>query len=245
MSLRINKIKSSNVDHLDKYNNQLMKDKIIPDYPSSIILCGSSGSGKTTTLLNILTRKEFYGGILQKKNIFLISATAHADSMFRGLKLPKENIISTNLISNAENIITEREEEVKKKGFKNIAPLCIIFEDITAEKKLSRSKCLIKAFVQNRHLGIITIVSCHKFKSIDRSCRLSANHLILFPFTKSEEKTLIEEFTPPRTSEKEFAAMINYAWSADKTNTRPFLYINMKAPFKTRYRRGFDQIMEI
>ena len=68
-----------------------MKDGIIPRFPFSILISGRSGSGKTNVLLNLLTRKEFYGSYFHYTVVFSPTAGA-GDDVYDILKLPKENI---------------------------------------------------------------------------------------------------------------------------------------------------------
>jgi hypothetical protein len=56
----------------------------------------------------------------------------------------------------------------------------------------------------------------------------------------SEMELLVEEFTPPGMSKKNFMAMVQHA-TKEKHN---FLHINMKVPFEERYRKNLDTILE-
>ena len=52
-------------------------------------------------------------------------------------------------------------------------------------------------------------------------------------------KLLIDEFTPPRMSGKEFEEVINYCTEGEFD----FLHINMKVPMKERFRKNIDEIL--
>ena len=69
------------------------KDQIMPRYPFSMMITGSSGSGKTNLMINILTKMNLYGKYFHK--IIVFSPTAGStDDMYKQLKLPKENFVA-------------------------------------------------------------------------------------------------------------------------------------------------------
>ena len=51
---------------------------------------------------------------------------------------------------------------------------------------------------------------------------------------------LVEEFTPPGMTKKDFMSMVMHA-TKEKHH---FLHINMKVPFNERYRKNLDTILE-
>ena len=71
LDLRIRKI-DSNKDNLP--TTPLMKAGVIPGFnQGSVCLVGSVRSGKSTLLVNLLTRPVFYGNYFKKKDKYLYS----------------------------------------------------------------------------------------------------------------------------------------------------------------------------
>jgi hypothetical protein len=60
-------------------------------------------------------------------------------------------------------------------------------------------------------------------------------------WTPPETQAVVDDFNPPNCSKKTFLNVIQQANGDD----HGFLYINMKAPFSTRYRKNFDEIISI
>lgn len=223
----------------------LMKNNSIPSFAQSILLVGASGSGKTTVLLNLMTRKEFYKDFFDF--VFLFSITAELDDTFNILKIPDRRKISNekDMIEGLKSIVEAQKELIETRGLLGAPKVCLIFEDLTANKKLMRSKAFTDIFTAGRHLNLQVIVCIHKYKSLPRTQRLQAMNIIYFRGSKSEVEQLAEDFTPPRFSKKEFIQLIEFATDADKDNKHNFLYICNKVPFKIRYRKNFTTVLEL
>ena len=80
----------SDKDNIEQ--RQLMQQNIIPRFASSVYLVGSSASGKSTLLLNLMLKPQFYGGYFDE--VWHFSETAGIDSLAKQLKIPKKNQIN-------------------------------------------------------------------------------------------------------------------------------------------------------
>ncbi len=84
------------------------KDQIMPKFPFSMMITGSSGSGKTNLMINIMTKPSLYGKYFHRIAIFSPTAGS-ADDMYKKLgKIPKENFISTMTPAHIESVIEHR-----------------------------------------------------------------------------------------------------------------------------------------
>ena len=223
----------------------LMEKCTIPRFPQSVLLVGSSNSGKTTLLLNLMLNKDMYNGYFDFTILF--SRTAHLDDSFKKLKIKNEHIFDEekDMIQNMEEIVEAQKRNVENKGITNSPKILLIFEDATTNEKLLRNKTFKSLFTLGRHLNIMVIVMIHKYKSLPRVCRLNAMNIIFFRASADETDQLVDDFTPPGYSKKEFKQIVEWATTPDKDNAYNFLYMCNKLPFKEKFRKNFDTIITL
>jgi len=217
----------------------LMKKNIIPRHPSSVIFNGSSGSGKSTLLLNLLTRKEFYKDYFD--HIFLISPTGGSDDLFGHLKIPPDHIDVSLDISFLEKILEKQKNIIEKKGIDGAPRILVIFEDVQGNAKYMKESAFLKCYIANRHYGLSVYLCGQSYTRTPRACRLQANNVFYFKGSGSELEKISEEYCPPGVKKKEFAKMVDQATSEPFS----FMHINMREPFKTRYRKNLGTIMTV
>ena len=219
----------------------LMKE-IGLEHPFSLVY-GGTGSGKSVSVLNILTLPQMYGNYFDQ--VFLFSVTGNSDDSFDVLDLDKKNIVTTDMIQRLKKILQKQKAAVERRGIDKAPKVCIIFEDLTANKKLMNSPDFLRSFVQNRHASLSVLACCHKMNALVRTARLNSNHHFIFPCSESEVSRITEQHQPPELKKHEFEGLIRYAFTPSDDNTHPFLWINTKQPTKTLFRRSLDQILEL
>lgn len=223
-----------------------MAADIIPRHASSCIFNGSSGSGKTMLLVNLLTRPQFYGPDANGKRyfelIFMFSPTAdNGDDLVNHLKLDKKHIFTEFDISTLENIISTQKNIITSRGLKKSPKILIIFEDIQSDSKFMNSKPFLKCFIQCRHLNISTFLLGQSWTKTPRACRLQANNIFFYQGSGSEVDLLVNEFCPPKMKKKDFEDLIDEATKKKYS----FLHINKRVPFADRFREGLDTIFHL
>lgn len=226
---------------------QSMMDNIIPRLGSSTIINGKSGSGKTNLLLNLCLKKEFYGK--QKESdkhgyfelTFLFSPTAESDDLSEHLGLDKKRIVTDDFENKLEHIFEVQERIIKSKGLDKSPKILLIFDDLQANAKFMRSKIFIRSFIANRHANITTIFLSQSFTRTPRVCRLQCSNIMIFPASQSEIDLLVEEFTPPNTTKKEFFDLVKHA-THDRFN---FLHICCRVRPEERFRKNLNVILTI
>jgi hypothetical protein len=217
---------------------QLMEDDIIPRHPSSVIFNGSSGSGKSVLLLNMLTRPEFFGGYFD--TIHLFSPTGGSDDLFDVLDLPEEQIHIDMNVDDLNDILKAQREEIESKGVDKVKKILIIYEDVQGNGKFMRSKPFLQSFIANRHFGVSTWLCGQSWTRTPKACRLQANNIFYFAGSGSENELLAGEYSPPGMKKKEFMALLQQG-----TRGRyDFVHINNRAPHAERYRRNLDTIID-
>jgi len=221
-----------------------LMEQIDLKHPFSLAVTGMTGSGKTVAVLNLLTNPDMYGaGYFDE--IYLFSATANSDDSFESLNLDSKHIITTGMISKLKKILQKQVKAVETRGIDKAQKLCIILEDLTSQVKLMGSPEFTKLFVQNRHMNASVFACSHKYHALLRVARLNANHHFIFPCSESEVARVVDEHQPAGLKRHEFEQLIAYAFTPDEENVRPFLWINLKVPVKTRFRRSLDQVLEL
>lgn len=220
-----------------------MKDGTIPRFPFSILISGRSGSGKTNVLLNLLTRKEFYGNYFHYTVVFSPTA-GNGDDMYDILKLPKENIKNDFSENDLNQLIQSRKAMIEEKGIewtsKNSRVL-IILDDIIADTHFLNSPGALKMFALLRHYLCSVVVLTQSYKKIPRSLRLNVNGTIIFPATQSEVEILLDEITPAGLKKRDFERLITDATEGQYD----FLYINNHAEPGKRIRQNIDNIIDL
>jgi len=219
------------------------KNKILPNFPASIVISGRSGSGKTQLLLNILSRGDLWGNYYH--TILIFSPTANdLDDTYKSLNLKKENFIKNFDPSILQTILNNRKEQIIKQGIETVAKtdrVILIFDDCIAEKKFLDSKENLMMFTLLRHYLCSVCILSQSLKKIPRSIRINSNFLCIFPSLESEIMIMIEELCPSNINKKQFRQIINYC-----TKGRyDFMTINNHAEPDKRIRHNLYEIIDI
>jgi hypothetical protein len=222
---------------------QGVKDGKLPEFPCVYSFSGLSKSGKSTLIRKVLTDPKLMGGFFH--TIVLFSPTADADTTItRDLDLPEENIITNFTEDDLDQIITARREEIKKKGYNRTARknrVCLILDDCISNQRFLKSKMMVDLCATVRHLLITTIFAVQSFNRVPRVCRLNLRGIIFFRANRNEVDVLCQECCPPQLKQDEFRQLIHYATDEPYSH----LTINRDEPFKTRYRKNFDTVLEL
>ena len=224
---------------IDKNNQklpQMMRDDVIPRHPFRMLNSGSSGSGKSMLVLNLLQRKGFFD------EIFLFSPTARGDQIQGLLDLDEDHIcdeLNDSGVEQLEYVFNKQNELVEEKGYLQSPKVLIIFDDIISSPRFMNSNTFKRCFIQGRHINMSVIVNTQKYHSIPRTMRLNCTDIAFFPSSQSEVSRIADEYTPPSKTVKQFTTLINYA-TAEPYN---FLYINTRA--KRKYRKNLDVYLSI
>lgn len=230
----------------DKQNipqKQASKKGICARFPFSWVISGRSGSGKSQLLLNVLSRPDLLGNYFHL--ILIFSPTAgDLDDTYKALKLPKENYIKDFNTDTLQTILENRKKLINDKGIDWVAKnnrVCLIFDDMIAEKTFLNSPETLKMFTLLRHYLCSVVICSQSFKKVPRSIRINANWLCIFPSLQSEVQIMLDEITPSGITKKEFLKIIDYC-----TEGRyDFMNINNHADPKERIRKNLSEIIDI
>jgi hypothetical protein len=218
---------------------------IIPSHPFAVIFNGMRGSGKTQLCVNLVTRPNFYGEDEKGNKYFdltyFFSPTGKVDDLVKYLDIDEEKIFVKFDSSELDKIYEEQKKIIEKKGIEKSPKILIIFDDIQSDQPFMRSKLFKQVFFMGRHFNISCILLGQSWTQTPRHCRVNATNIFFFPGSNSEVKLMVDEYTPPRMSKKQFNKLIMDA--TDENHN--FLHINKQVNFKTRFRKNLNIIFEL
>jgi len=222
-----------------------LKNKDFPGFPSTSVFVGMPGSGKTNTFIHMLTSPLFWNKFFDK--IYLFGPTVKSDQLYEIIKVPDEQIVAdqNEFLPKLKEALDE--QQAMMESSKSEAPkLLFVFEDITSYyDKIQKKPEFARCYTQVRHLKGCSVSMVHKYKAFNRTARMSTQHILVWKCNKTEIKQLYEDFGPTSLTEKEWFDLVRYCHEPTEDCDKPFLYINMFAPEKTRFRKCFTEILQL
>jgi hypothetical protein len=205
-----------------------------PRLPSSGALLGPTASGKTTTLVAMLT------GPMKKcfDYLWIFSPSARLDSSYEPLEKHIRGLKGGGLVDEwdeqklHEIVQKQREEsEMEKRRGDTTRPLtatCIVLDDWIDRPDLMHKQggLLVSLFIRNRHYGLSCIVLSQKMTSVSLTCRTNFRWMCIWRLRSAAElECVFSELSalyPIQTLRQIYEVAINdqdFSW----------LYVNMSA----------------
>lgn len=195
---------------LTVYGNGGQKDKkakfLKPNLPHPVfrwILLGSSGSGKTNLLKNIVfNKKEFgYGSYFDEIYAWIGNKD---DYDFFKKKIKQRNIKNIKLFRefNADRLKElwneiKQDEEEEEEDNEEPNRILFIFDDMILQGISNRAKfgVLDDIFIRGRHFGLSLIISTQKYSMLNQNMRKDncTNISVFYPMNEEELKTIWQE----------------------------------------------------
>ena len=184
----------------DKTDNFSIKVNQLFDIPFRLILCGSSGQGKSNLLINLLLNNNFgYTDIFDGDRIMIFSPTIKSDEKLNIL-VNEKDIPSSNLFENFSDDLLEEVYDLLVDDFKDAISngekpkhTLIILDDLAFSSKLSkRFSALGKVFCNGRKFLVSCICLTQTYTSIAKNIRINSSGLIIFN-TSNKELEIIEK----------------------------------------------------
>ena len=155
-----------------------------------------------------------------------------------------ENFIEEFGQKELENLISSRKKLIDEKGIEWVAKksrVCIILDDIIANRKFLESQTALKLFALLRHYLCSIVIAVQSYTKLPRALRLNCNAIFCFPCLQSEIEVLIDEITPPGIKKRDFQKIISYCTEGQYD----FIYINNHDKPENRIRKNMDEIIDL
>ena len=249
MSLTSEDLKIKKIDVPDsEYKSEVPKhfeEGWFPGFPSTTMICGPPGRGKTNLFINLLTNEKMWNKLFDE--IYWYGPTIKSDKLYKTIKVRDENVVEDpkKIIPDLEKKLKEQTKKVKENPA--TAPkVLFVFEDMTAFFNTVQSKPEFhRCYTQIRHVKGAAVTMVHKYHAFNRTNRTSSQHIILFKANKKDIDHLYEEHGPSDMPVKDFRRLVNWALTPTEDCPKPFFYVNTTAEDSKQYRRNFDTIIEL
>ena len=202
---------------IDKTDSYYTPMDGIPDLPVRMVVVGKSQlSGKSTIILNMLLRPEFYGGQFEPEDIYLISNNK-LDNKLRiladQLEVPGSNIMrfSEDRLQSVYDHIEDMASEAVEEGMIPVRSLVVIDDCAFAGDLKSKINGVMSQLACNgRHANISTIITAQKYSQLSTVIRTNCTAAVLFGNSQRELEAITEDmnFLPTK---KEFVNVFRNA----------------------------------
>jgi hypothetical protein len=222
------------IDVKSGYTTQAIgaRDGVLPEHPFRMYIIGSSGSGKTNFMLNLLKKKTMYAGYFH--SVLVLSPTARSlDRTYQTLDLPDSSYYPCD--EHVLETIRDIQEERKHDGIDS--RVLVILDDVVSFKSFCSSDILLQFAVMSRHWNISMMILSQAYHRIPKAIRLQMTSIVYFKGSNRELETLAEDFGAPGMSKREFTRVIQQA-----TDVRySFFFVDLHRPLESRYRRNLTE----
>jgi len=236
VDLKIQPLKSER-DGIKK--TKLQKEYVMPP-PGLTIFVGSTGSGKSVLIANLLSRREMLKNCFDIIYLFCLSPSTllqdHCD-------IKDDKIFTADEPEKIGKILEIQKKYIEENGFKKAPHILFILDDCVQSNTFMKSKYLKELAFAGTHSKCSTWVTSQNYTSIIRQVRINCHAMIfIHGFKESELTRLTDEHCSAYLNKDDFIKMVKYA-TAQKYS---FLFINCTHPDKKQmFRKNFDEILVI
>ena len=214
-----------NVIPKEMKNNELYSKATDMKIPYRLIIVGSSGSGKSNLLLNII---RFQSNIFE--NIVLI--TKNSDEPLYNYMKSKISPDQFQIIENMEQLESpEAYQPTEKKG-----QVLVIFDDCCLDKDQSK---IAQFYIRARKLNISCIYLTQSYTKCDITVRRNSNYLILKKIPNNKDIVHILNDFSFNVDKKLLLKM----YKDSTKDLLDFLMIDIDAPHENKFRKGFKHLI--
>ena len=178
-----------NLDDITNENNKEHNEKwpYIPDHPYRILIIGSSGSGKTNALLNLINKQNdidkiylYAKDLSEPKYEILIKKRENVGIKY--LNYPNAFIQCSNSMDDVYENINDYNPSRKRK-------ILIVFDDMIADIMTNKKfQAIIKElFIRCRKLNISLVFITQSYFSVPKDVRLNSTHYLIMKTNNKRE----------------------------------------------------------
>jgi hypothetical protein len=149
------------------------KYKFIPEWPFRMLICGSSGSGKTNLLLNLILQYLDFDSLIIYAKDLSESKYVYLQELFKD----EENV----LFSSSDKIISVDTFDANMQNL-------IVFDDYLT---MNKQTDIEEIFLRGRKKGVSVIYLTQSYYKTPKNLRLQCNYLVLFKSCNNRELSAI------------------------------------------------------
>lgn len=248
MSLQITE---KNNDSVCLHNSKNNLDKILandipdplPNYSGfSLLICGASGSGKTTALYSMMSAKKSKGKRQSYRKcfhrIYIVSPTMANHSIKNDPfnSIPKNQIHRTLTLK----VLEELEEQIKENRENNHHSV-IIFDDVGSQLRKSQAidKKLTQMIQNRRHDFTSYFILLQKYRDAGTGIRNNISHFMTYkPKNRIERDAITNELLPFKHQVSE--QLLSYVFENDDKYSYLFVDMSLRQTNKFRFFNKFN-----
>lgn len=188
-----------------------MKEQKIPGHPETTMIVAPIGSGKSTFIGNMLTKKEFYKDYFDEIYLMVESPDETLIANVPMLAKSKKKRVFFNCNpGDVATILKEQEADVKKKGRGKAKRCLVILDDCIGNTAFFYSRPVQTLIFNLRHFNCSVWITSQAYVGVRlRHRKQMLNVIILNGINASEQKTIVTEHQPSWLSKKQFNAWID------------------------------------
>jgi hypothetical protein len=169
----------------------------LPSVPFRICIYGSSASGKSCLVGNLLSSDEIGYKKIFKDNIFVFSTTfSLGDPSYCNCKINPENIYNEYDENILIELMTEAEANIKKYGKSKCPNVLILFDDIIHSLPTSKRGLISRLYFSGRHIKFSTILLSQALRGIPPNIRINCTASIIFGSSNQKEINKLADEQP-------------------------------------------------
>ena len=193
-----------------------------------LIAIGSSGSGKSNAIKNMLTLDAYGYRDWFKDDIFIVSETLGRDETWDSIELPKFHKMK-DYNEDTLNQIIDYSSNTERGTL-------LLFDDMVCSDAINKYKSTLmdKIFMLGRHSKVNAIFTSQKYNALSPKMRANATHCICFGLpTVSEKKMFLDDNSDLGEIEARYG----------EATREPFSFLYIDRLTKKAY-RNFEQVLE-
>ncbi len=214
------KVERNDFPKHNNYNN-------IPSHPFRCLFTGTTGSGKTTNMIQLLIQPQYLKDYFDQ--IYIFSPNCKTEIEFEEIqKKNRGDVVMTEDFDevNVNNIFQKMIRNAKKhKNDRSMMPRVLLFiDDFAGHKEVMTSDLLVKIFFMSRKYSCSTWISSQRYKCVPSNLRVNSEFHVIYEQSSMQTLLIAEELSMGRfTKDHIFNAM-------DKVSDTPysFLFINAR-----------------
>ncbi len=196
--------------------------------PFRLLIVGSSGSGKTNTLLNII---KLHSGVYDK----IILCTKQTDEPLYKYLISKAG----DQIEIIENLNALQPPEAYASLYKD--QVLVIFDDMCLEKDKLQDR-ISEFWIRGRKLFLSCVYLSQSFVKTPMTIRRNCNYMIIKKLANNRDiVTILKDYSLGNIDKGELLELYNEATK----DYLDFLFIDIDAPNDKKFRKGFNTLLHL